>query len=164
PAEQAPRPIQVGDRVFVSSVKLSGDVLDIDADAGEAEVQLGGFRLRVDLRELRREKAGAAPAAPAFPVRQTKSINIPPPPKNVSMQLDMRGWRASEVEDQLEHYLNDAYLANLSEVRLVHGKGTGALRQVVRTLLRSHPLVASFSSGTQGEGGDGVTVAKMVPR
>jgi DNA mismatch repair protein MutS2 len=164
PAEQAPRPIQVGDHVYVSSVKLSGDVLDIDSDAGEAEVQLGGFRLRVDLRELRRDKNGAAPAAPPSYAPKPKYVTLPPPPPNVAMQLDMRGWRASEVEDQLDHYLNDAYLANLTEVRLVHGKGTGALRQVVRTMLKGHPLVASYSSGGQGEGGDGVTVAKMVDR
>lgn len=163
PAEQMPRPIQVGDHVYVSSVKLSGDVLDIDADAGEAEVQLGGFRLRVDLRELRRDKNGSSPPTMPSYAPKPKTITLPPPP-NVSMQLDMRGWRAAEVEDQLDHYLNDAYLANLAEVRLVHGKGTGALRQVVRTMLKAHPLVASFSSGSQGEGGDGVTVAKMVDR
>jgi DNA mismatch repair protein MutS2 len=164
PAEQAPRPIQIGDHVFVSSVKLSGDVLDIDAEAGEAEVQLGGFRLRVDLRELRRDKNGVAPAAVTSYAPKPKYITTPPPPPNVAMQLDMRGWRASEVEDQLDHYLNDAYLANLAEVRLVHGKGTGALRQVVRNMLKGHPLVASFNSGGQGEGGDGVTIAKMVAR
>ena len=164
PTEQAPRPVQIGDHVYVSSVKLSGDVLDIDSEAGEAEVQLGGFRLRVDLRELRRDKNGAAPVAAPSYAPKPKFITTPPPPSNVAMQLDMRGWRASEVEDQLDHYLNDAYLANLAEVRLVHGKGTGALRQVVRTMLKGHPLVASFNSGGQGEGGDGVTIAKMVAR
>ncbi|KPL85506.1 endonuclease MutS2 [Herpetosiphon geysericola] len=161
----APRTIQVGDQVFVSSVKLSGVVLDLDEEASEAEVQLGGFRLRVDLRELRLEKAGTAPtqAVQKYMPAQ-RMINTPPPPPNVSMQLDMRGWRASDVENQLDHYLNDAYLANLSEVRLVHGKGTGALRQVVRTLLKRHPLVESYNSGSQGEGGDGVTIAKMSTR
>lgn len=148
----------------MSSVKLSGVVLDLDEEANEAEVQLGGFRLRVDLRELRLEKAGTSPTQAVqkyVPVQ--RMINTPPPP-NVSMQLDMRGWRASDVESQLDHYLNDAYLANLSEVRLVHGKGTGALRQVVRTLLKRHPLVESYNSGSQGDGGDGVTIAKMVAR
>ena len=154
------RSLEVGDSVYVSSVKLSGEVLDIDFDAGEAEVQLGGFRLRVDLRELRREKGDSQPP---LAQRREPAITTPPAP-NVSMQLDMRGWRAADVADQLDHYLNDAYLANLSEVRLVHGKGTGALRQVVRTMLRSHPLVESFASGGSGEGGDGVTVAKMVAR
>ncbi len=154
------RPLAVGDQVYVSSVKLSGEVLDIDLEANEAEVQLGGFRLRVDLRELRREKGGATPP---LPDKKERAINLPKAP-NVSMQLDMRGWRAADVQDQLDHYLNDAYLANLAEVRLVHGKGTGALRQVVRTMLRSHPLVESFNSGSAGEGGDGVTIAKMVAR
>jgi DNA mismatch repair protein MutS2 len=76
----------------------------------------------------------------------------------------MRGWRAADVVEKLDRYLNDAYLAGLPFVRLIHGKGTGALRQVVRNMLKGHPLVASFNSGGQGEGGDGVTIAKMVAR
>jgi DNA mismatch repair protein MutS2 len=75
----------------------------------------------------------------------------------------MRGWRAHEVGDKLERYLNDAYLAGLSQVRLIHGKGTGALRQVVRDVLQTHPLVSSFGGGGR-DGGDGVTVAKLVER
>ena len=166
PVMPATRPIQVGDHVFVSSVKLSGNVLDIDSDANEAEVQLGGFRLRVDLRELRLEKNGnGAIETPRYvaPAQHKRPISTPSAPK-VSMQLDMRGWRAGDVEDQLESYLNDAYLANLAEVRLLHGKGTGALRQVVRTKLKGHPLVASYASAAQNDGGDGVTIAKIVER
>ncbi|WP_287156700.1 Smr/MutS family protein, partial [Chloroflexus sp.] len=82
---------------------------------------------------------------------------------DVSMTFDMRGWRAAEVSDRLDRYLNDAYLAGLHQVRLIHGKGTGALRQVVRELLAGHPLVASFSSGGR-DGGDGVTIATLVDR
>jgi DNA mismatch repair protein MutS2 len=67
------------------------------------------------------------------------------------------------VGDKLDRYLNDAYLAGLHQVRLIHGKGTGALRQVVRDVLQSHPLVASFGGGGR-DGGDGVTVAKLVER
>jgi DNA mismatch repair protein MutS2 len=77
------------------------------------------------------------------------------------MQLDMRGMRAGDVTELLDRYLNDAYLANLSEVRLVHGKGTGALRNVVRDVLATHPLVEKHAAGVQGEGGDGVTVAQL---
>ncbi len=75
------------------------------------------------------------------------------------MTFDMRGWRASEVSDRLDRYLNDAYLAGLRQVRLLHGKGTGALRQVVRDVLQGHPLITSFTSAAGRDGGDGVTVA-----
>jgi DNA mismatch repair protein MutS2 len=77
------------------------------------------------------------------------------------MEADIRGMRAEEVYAELDRYLNDAYLSNLPFVRIVHGKGTGVLRQVVRDILRSHPLIASFRLGEAGEGGDGVTVATL---
>jgi DNA mismatch repair protein MutS2 len=77
------------------------------------------------------------------------------------MEYDMRGWRAEEVASALDRYLNDAYLSNLPYVRLVHGKGTGVLRQVVREFLKTHPLVKNFRNGQNDEGGDGVTVATL---
>jgi len=67
------------------------------------------------------------------------------------------------VANKLDHYLNDAYLAGLPFVRLIHGKGTGALRQVVRDVLSGHPLVMSFGGGGQ-DGGEGVTVARLTER
>jgi DNA mismatch repair protein MutS2 len=161
PAPQAPRPLQPGDRVLVRSVGLQGEIVSLDEDDATALVQVGGFRMRADLAELRREKSS--------PEEEKRERNLAsraistPPPSDVSMTFDMRGWRASEVNDKLDRYLNDAYLAGLAQVRLIHGKGTGALRQVVRDLLQGHPLVASFASGGQ-DGGDGVTVAKMVER
>jgi DNA mismatch repair protein MutS2 len=161
-APQAPRPLQPGDTVMVRSVGLKGEIVSVDADEGSAAVQVGGFRMTVDLRELRREKGGPegerrdyAPAA--------RSVSLPPAP-DVSMTLDMRGWRAGEVADKLDRYLNDAYLAGLRQVRLLHGKGTGALRQVVRDVLQGHPLVTSFASAAGRDGGDGVTVATLVDR
>jgi DNA mismatch repair protein MutS2 len=161
-APQAPRPFQVGDRVHVASVKLDGEILSIDQQAGEAEVQVGGFRMTVDLRELRRLKGNDhTPKAAQTPAPAPR---VTGPARDVSMQLDMRGMRASEIESLLDRYLNDAYLSNLSEVRLVHGKGTGALRKIVRDVLSTHPLVTSYAGGVDGEGGEGVTVARLQRR
>ena len=78
-----------------------------------------------------------------------------------SLELDLRGKRADEVELALEAYLNEASLANLSQVRIIHGIGMGTVRQIVREILASHPLVMSFRAGGQGEGGDGVTIVSM---
>ena len=69
--------------------------------------------------------------------------------------------RANESEEALERYLNDAYLASLPFVRIIHGKGTGALRQAVREYLQQHPLVAGFEGAMDRQGGEGVTVAKI---
>lgn len=160
-AQQAPRPLQVGDSVLVRSVGLKGEIVSIDEEEGNAQVQVGGFRMNVDLRELKREKAD--PQEERRAQYTQRSVTLPAAPE-VSMTFDMRGWRVSEVGDKLDRYLNDAYLAGLHQVRLLHGKGTGALRQVVRDLLQSHPLVASFASAGGRDGGDGVTVANLVER
>ena len=76
-------------------------------------------------------------------------------------ELDLRGQRAEMVESALDTYLNDAYMSQLPEVRIIHGYGTGAVRGVVREALAEHSLVKSFRPGGQGEGGDGVTVAML---
>jgi DNA mismatch repair protein MutS2 len=155
---QAPRPLQVGDTVLVRSVGLKGEIVSIDQEDETAAVQVGGFRMTVELRELQREKR--EPERRNY--RQEPQVRVPSAP-DVSMTFDMRGWRAGEVTDRLDRYLNDAYLAGLRQVRLVHGKGTGALRQVVRDVLGGHPLVVSFSGGGR-DGGEGVTVATLVDR
>jgi DNA mismatch repair protein MutS2 len=158
PTPQAPRPLQVGDSVMVRSVGLRGEIVALDEEEREATVQVGGFRMNVGLSELSREK-GASPAQPRYEAKAERTVRLPVVP-DVSMTFDMRGWRAHEVADRLDRYLNDAYLAGLHEVRLIHGKGSGALRQVVRDLLQSHPLVSSFGHGGR-DGGDGVTIAKL---
>ncbi len=76
-------------------------------------------------------------------------------------QLDMRGWRVEDALEELETYLNDAVLSGMSSVRVVHGKGTGALRAAVREQLVHHPLVKSFALASPQEGGDGVTIVKL---
>ena len=79
----------------------------------------------------------------------------------VSLELDLRGKRAEEVEPLLDGYLNQASLSGLTRVRIIHGHGTGTVRQIAREALASHPLVASFQPGEQSEGGDGVTIVSM---
>ncbi|MEI7770620.1 MAG: endonuclease MutS2 [Chloroflexales bacterium] len=160
---QAPRPLQPGDTVQVRSVGLKGEIVSIDAQDGTAAVQVGGFRMSVDLRELKREKAGPDTERRDY-TPAARSISLPPAPADVSMTFDMRGWRVGEVGDKLDRYINDAYLAGLRQVRLLHGKGTGALRQVVREALQGHPLITSFTSAAGRDGGDGVTVATLVER
>jgi DNA mismatch repair protein MutS2 len=79
----------------------------------------------------------------------------------VATQLDMRGWRVEQALEELESYLNDAAMSGMGSVRIVHGKGTGALRAAVREQLAHHPLVKSYTSASPQEGGDGVTVVKL---
>ncbi len=158
-----------GSQVMVPSLGLTGEILSIDSDDDTALVQVGGFRVEVGMHELRRANRRerhatrttlhAPPPPPPTPDPPTRGVSLPPPPE-VAMSLDMRGWRVSEVDEKLDAYLNDAFLAGLPSVRLIHGKGSGALRQAVRDVLRQHPLIDSYTGGGK-DGGEGVTIARM---
>ena len=149
----ADTPIAAGDSVWLPEIGVSGTVTALDAAHATADIQAGTTHLRLGLDRL--EKTGAAPAAALPPVRSEL------PQKTAAMQLDLRGHRADVVEVEVDHYLDDACLANLSEVRIVHGHGTGVVRRLVRDLLAHHPLVKDFRPGGRGEGGDGATVVKL---
>lgn len=152
-------PIEVGDRVWVASLQASGEVRAINERMGDADVQLGNFRLKLPLKRLElRQKAAPAATVEASGVRfQGQGAHESP-----GMELDLRGARVEEGLDRLEGYLNNAYMARLPWVRIIHGKGTGAMRDAVRNILRHHPLVRDSRSGDQGEGGDGVTVVRLI--
>jgi len=83
------------------------------------------------------------------------------PVRSVGPELLLLGQTTDEARDRVEQYLDNAFLAGLTSVRLVHGKGTGALRKTVRDLLAGHPLVESFRDGEPSEGGTGATVAAL---
>ncbi len=149
--------IEVGDRVWVPYLQASGEVLALNERAGEADVQLGNFRLKLPLKRLElRQKAVKDEPAQRVNIQAGALVDSP------GMEFDMRGERVEEGLEKLERYLDNAYLARLPFVRIIHGKGTGVLRDAVRVLLRGHPVVGEFRSGDAGEGGDGVTVAKLV--
>jgi DNA mismatch repair protein MutS2 len=155
--EQVGGPIEVGDRVWVPTLQASGEVLTLNDRAGEAEVQIGNFRLKLPIKRLElRQKAVRDEPPPRVNVQASGMVESP------GLEFDMRGERVEEGLPKLERYLDNAYMARLPWVRIIHGKGTGALRDAVRNLLRQHPVVAEFRNGESGEGGDGVTVAKLV--
>lgn len=145
--------LQPGDAVRIKSLHQSGRLLSEPMD-GDVEVQLGSFRVRVPVREIEKEEAHA-------PADQSPFIPLPGSDRYVPPEIEVRGWRVEEVLPVLEQYLNDAYLAGLPQVRIIHGKGTGVLRQVVRERLTASPLVKSFHTAAPREGGEGVTVAVM---
>lgn len=147
--------IVVGDMVYLKDTNLEARVIQINPDNNEIEVQAGQTRIKLGLEGI--EKIVTARA-----VEERGFIPITrPQPKQVSMELLLIGKRAEEVEHIVNNYLDDVTLANLKQVRIVHGSGTGVLRQIVRDLLSSHPLVKSFRPGERGEGGNGVTVVRL---
>jgi len=149
-----PERLQVGDEVWVESLQQAGHLLTLDGD--EAEVQVGAFRARVPVVDLERRPT---PSQVTAKERVTVDLSSRPLP---GVELDLRGQRVEEALSELDKYLDDAYLAALPYARIVHGKGTGALRDAVREALGDHPLVASFRTGELNEGGEGVTVVTLV--
>lgn len=143
-------PLQPGDTVWVKSLRAIGELRALVDD--EAEVQVGPLRVRVPERELERR-------APPAPVVKPSGVRYAPP--TAPLRLDLRGQTVEEALERLDRYLDTAALAGLPWAHIVHGKGTGALRQAVRDFLRRHPLVRSYRSGEEGEGGDGVTVVVL---
>jgi DNA mismatch repair protein MutS2 len=120
-----------------------------------ATVRSGHITLRIPVHALRAVE-GAPRAAP--PPRGGTTV---PEKSGVAPELHLIGRTTDEARDLAEHYLDDAFVAGLPAVRIVHGKGTGALRKAVRDLLASHPLVESFREGEPSEGGAGATVAAL---
>jgi len=148
--------ISVGDTVRLKEVDLQATVLSVSPETRQIEVQAGMTKLRLGLDAV--EKV-ASPHGSTTPKSITVRKKLRGRP--VSAELDLRGKRAEEIEWLLDNYLNDASLANLSEVCIIHGFGTGTVRNIVRELLASHPLSKSFRPGEKGEGGDGVTIVKL---
>ncbi len=149
-------PITVGDTVWLKEAGVPATVLSVSEERGLVEVQAGKVKmtLRLDSVENRIPSTGAVKTGGAIITRRLSKSRVP-------LELDLRGKRAEEVEPALEDYLNEASLCGLSQVRIIHGIGTGTVRQIVREMLASYPLVTSSRPGKQGEGGDGVTIVSM---
>jgi len=149
-------PIANGDTVWLKEANVPATVLSVSEKRGLVEVQAGKVKmtLRLDGVEKRIPSTGVVKTGGTLIRREMRKPGVSP-------ELDLRGKRAEEVEPLLDDYLNEASLCSLSQVRIIHGIGTGTVRQIVRETLASHPLVASFRPGEQGEGGDGVTIVSM---
>ncbi len=154
PEPQRRRAIQVGDRVRVRSLNSEAEVGAIVGN--EADVQIGRMRLRVKLAELERVRAKRAEQREQTQDKPAYAEDAPSP----GIELDIRGMTVEEGVAEVETYLDKAARAALPFSRIIHGKGTGALRKAVREAIKRHSGVASFETGQEGEGGDGVTVVK----
>ena len=152
-----PPKIEAGDEVKVHSLNgRKGHVVELSG-ASEAVVQLGIMKMKVPLNDLEpvRAKPAAQPSVQTAPaVKRTRD-------DNVRTELDLRGATLDEAILEVDRFLDEAFLANLGQVYLIHGKGTGALRAGVQQFLRRHKHVKSYRLGNYGEGGAGVTVAEL---
>lgn len=160
PARAAGGPLRVGARVRIESLGRTGTLLEVRDD--RATVDAGGLRVQVPSAGLEMlpegDQAADASAAKERPrgARGRHNVAVEAHP-----EIDLRGLRVDELEIRLGRGLDDALVAGLPSFRIIHGKGTGALRARVQEILSTDPRVASFRPGDRFEGGTGVTVAEF---
>jgi DNA mismatch repair protein MutS2 len=151
--------LRLGERVYIRSLGMEGVICGISAD--DVEVQVGSMRLRTRQDEIDRRTGVPVTETPVEPPARSFSgagSSIAPSP---GMEIDLRGQRAEDALIAMERYIESAYLAGMPFVRIIHGKGTGRLRQVLRDALHASPHVTRWEDGLRNEGGEGVTVAHL---
>ncbi len=154
-------PLQVGEKVRIKANGMVGEVTIVSDKA--VTVIIGNIKSKMPLDKVERitsnEYKSAVKAAPK-PVTQTTSMDssISERKLNFKMELDVRGQRVNEALDNVMHYIDDAIMLNVSSVRIIHGKGTGALREEIQKFLRATPGVVSAKDESVQLGGSGVTV------
>ncbi len=146
--------LRLGDRVHLPRLGSEGVVTEVGVD--EVEVQIG--RLRVRARSDEVVAAGRGESRPAAPEMTAGALSRAPA---VGLDLDLRGWTADEALVELERRLDAAVRTGIPFLRVIHGKGTGRLRQAVRQALRESPYVAAVEAASEAEGGEGVTRARL---
>ena len=128
---------------------------------GNLFVQLGIMKSKVSVRDIELLSGGELAAVSGPEPKKKSSSSFSPKALTVSPEVNLIGMTTDEAVPELEKYLDDAYLAHLPQVRVVHGRGTGALREAAHKLLRRLSYVDSFRLGGHGEGDTGVTVVKF---
>ena len=149
----ADQPIETGDLVHIRGLNMNGTVASVSESTREAEVNVGKIRLRIDLARLSRVESP--------PEDNEPEVGLDLGPSLLTSELDVRGLRAEETLMRLEEFLDMAVRDGLSSVRVIHGRGTGVLRQVVREHVARHPLVKSFEPEARERGGDGATAVEL---
>ena len=153
---KAPKKLRIGDSVLVLSLNLKGTVHTLPNAKGDLYVQMGILRSLVNINDLVLLNDDVSPAkkygGSGSKIKMSKSLSV-------SSEINLIGKTTDEALALLDKYLDDAYIAHLSSVRIVHGKGTGALRKAVHGLLKRTKTIAEYHLGEFGEGDAGVTIA-----
>jgi DNA mismatch repair protein MutS2 len=154
---EIPAQVQVGEEVFLPQFNQHGYVQGLSAKDGEVQVQVGAIKLSVPLSELRK----AVKRSVADSGQERVASVLLNKTREISSELSLRGLYVNEALLEVEKYLDNASLAGLFRVSLIHGKGTGSLREAIHRYLTGHQRVKSFRLGDHNEGGSGVTVVEL---
>jgi len=146
-----------GQRVMVLSLGQEAVIMDKVNNRGEVPVQVGILKMNVPLKDLRTVEAkNEIKLKEKYVPKESLSKSM-----TMSMEIDVRGMTVDEASLEVDKYIDNAYLSNMKEVYIIHGKGTGQLRQGLKDYLKRHPHIKSTRDGQYGEGGNGVTVVEL---
>lgn len=146
--------VSLGMEAFLPSLNQKVIIISMPDSRGEVQVEAGIMKINVKLKDLR--KSDNVPVKKEKKKREIR-LNF----KAVESKVDLRGMDSEEAIYTADKYLDEAYLGNLNEVSVVHGKGTGVLRSAINNMLKKHPHVKDYRLGVYGEGGDGVTIVTL---
>ena len=157
----APEDLKLGDRVKVLTLGQKGDIIGLPDDKGNLQVQVGSLKVNASIEDIMLIEGGAMGTNRQKKVSSSYGKMFKNKAKTVSIQIDVRGKNLDEALAETEKYLDDAFMAGLEEVTIIHGRGEGILRKGIQDMLRKNRQVKSFQKGDFHGGGDGVTVVKM---
>ncbi len=150
-----PKNLKVGDSVRIISLDQIATVLSVPDSSGNLQVQAGIMKIKVNISDLLREQEQQKKQQSSYVTRSTKSST------NAKTEIDLRGMTLDEALMETDRFIDQALLANLQNITIIHGKGTGVLRKGIHDYLKHHRLVKSFRSGGLGEGDTGVTIVTL---
>ena len=158
----AARPLAAGDDVFIRGMNLTGRISDMNGRGDDVEVSVGRARISVDIHRLSRiERDDDGGSGDESDGAQPPSLATNLAPAMESAELDLRGMRAADAQISLDEFLDHAARDGVSRLRVIHGRGAGVLRSVVREHLRHHRGVSGFGSEPRERGGDGATWVEL---
>ncbi len=153
-----PHLLKLGDRVKVLTVDQNGSVLTLPDDKGDLQVQVGLLKLNVNLKNISKIQENVSKKEKQ---KQKYGALYRSKAQSISLSCNVIGKTLDEAEDIVDKYLDDAFMAGLKEVSVIHGRGAGILREGLQKMFRRHKHVESYRKGAYNEGGDGVTVVTL---
>ncbi len=154
-ASKAPKTVKTGDDVEIVSLRQQGVVCSLPDDSGNLFVKVGIMKVKSNLKDLKLLNVKKPQT------KKASSSNAGGKTMNLSPEIDVRGETVDSAELIIDKFLDDALLSSISVVRIIHGKGTGMLRQGIHSFLKTKPYVKSYRLGVFGEGDSGVTVVEL---
>ncbi len=151
--------LRIGDRVKVLTLSQNGEIISLPDDKGDMMVQVGRMKVKSNVEDLKliidgKSKLPSGGKTTYGQIYKTKA-------QNISISINVQGQNLDDATDEVDKYLDDAFIAGLNEVTIIHGRGEGILLNGLRILMKSHKHVASFRKGSYNEGGDGVTIVQI---